>query len=381
MFEKQSISQFEAEKPSKKHYIYIAGALGAKAGQRLTEEYIRSELLGPDDSVEAFGSIVSTDEYSATRLEEIVVDAKQRLSSGENLHFIAHSLGAVELARIIRMLKTGEKRIDPETLKRNVHIYLVAPFGLVSSTKEITTLLARVGEKEKPLYKGIGSLALFFPENITAEEMSEYLAACVSELPQAEASHMQSFLPQGRGFFDSFSQEDQDAVRTTAQLYDVALQHAGQARDWRSFRSILINRGKALQEYTDLGYSGHADFEHPDAKLNIKTLVGNIFKNLRTQEGRSLVTSFFSGEVYRTFLYLKAMGVRVDVLVPQLDTLLPYEEAQRVFLDWKDPEYYQPAARSTAVENEVAVVGNSSHESFALRPQALILAVKKLLTG
>lgn len=286
----------EIVKNIQKHVYYFGGIMMTIRHLTPIREILMDEF--GKDNVTVLSSTVSLD-FPAPRKLKIAREIEERLQKGEKVHVICHSLGTVEVMRIIQS-------VSPELISKkhqSVTIDFVSPAGLFTTFGGMMDFLRRfmnnslLREMLVPsLRRGIESLAIFPP--IDEEEVEKRVVRLypARKPPLIKGNHdtMKKLLRLDDITIDRLHRIDNDICISLKQG------KGGQ------IKRTLIKRGKLLLPFIARFYKPqHKDKSRVERyKISHFPETGKILFRLLTGDTRRMMKKLFQSGISMRFLYL-----------------------------------------------------------------------------
>lgn len=350
-------------------HIYIPGIMGTDQGMSAIYKEVESSIKEnyPGSVFEGKNSYISPDTLKLPDRDRHILLARkvvQALKDGQDVHLYGHSLGAVEVATVLGLVKKMRPDLrDNHPDLQKLHLVLMSPAGFGKDFLQSIQMIGRLknivtagAESSGHIYglETIGYLPLkaegstkdeakFIPLDQQAQIMTDMLRD-KSQRGQfgddAEAGKSEGILQsQASEVLEKRFGRLTDAEKTQLREIDDALIFYGKRGNGPEFQGYLKRRGQLLSKYAQQTYDGlplepkdesvaatpdtEQDTEVVDAetekatwRLYAQAILGSL----------SLIGGIISGRTYREIKPLSDAGVDVSFLVPEFDVLIKMKE-------------------------------------------------------
>lgn len=319
--------------------IFIPGMYATNSGMQ-AERGIGAALIGEygEENVTVFNSVISKDKPDPERFAKIEKEIKMRVSEGP-LDLVAHSLGAVELAHVLKSIRKDDPDFfDNKEVQDNLRIRLIGPAGfnkgLVSKAGYIRRVL-RVNGSEG---RGFQALSAFSPKNIEPSDLSR---------AHSKISNKDAGVPLDTSENDDNEDYLSDIDKAAVATYDAELLLAIEQGNFDLASQITRDRGKGLSDPLEKVFEGNTD-----------TISANKGKDIYSGIGIRMVIKAIGKKPMKEFAHLSNQGVRVDFVVPEYDIAVPLTKLVKYFKMTND-----------RIEDHSVVVEASDHNGVGLTPK------------
>ena len=387
----------ESEKPSL--HIYLPGIMGSDQGMKPIYDVVSKavEEHYPGAQFEGKNSYISPDTLKLPDRDRHILLARKviaALSEQRDVHLYGHSLGAIELSRVMELVKRYRpdlKNDHPDLQK--IHIVLMSPAGFGNGLRQTVEMLGRLknivtaGVESSGHIYGLETVA-YLP--IKAKGADANSATFIS--PPEQAGMINRFHPREsqRGDFGGadgvandipfvyqqpiaevaekrFAHLSETEKQQLANIDQNIWQHA-EAGDEAAVRADLVERGRLLSKYTQASYEGkplgeEAETTPAEEKAADKATWG-LYAQALLGSGRLLV-GMLTGKTYKEIKSLHDAGVDISFLVPEYDTLVKMEE----IVDLLGKE---------EIEKKTILLKSTTHSSSSNSPSMLAAAIGRL---
>lgn len=330
-----SVHRLETEASPKPHCLFLSGGRGTYAGIRGIKEGLEQQYgVG---NVDVFNSIFSNDPQNPKRFEQMADNIQEHAKEG--LDIVAHSLGAAELRKAVRIIKKRDEAFfSRKENAENLHIVLVSPSGFNKGIIERFKYLGRTYRhfsqeadmpliaRSKTLLRGIHALTAFPPQGISASDLALALREAMPELSQYRDSFTSTPVVDTR---ESFESHLSDVQKEDIAIYSEIIRAAIENRNYSKLPSLIKIYGEKLRKPLAQTFAGN--FESGDAQVleATKATIGGYIGLLST-----LIEAFGSKSM-KELAKLRQKGIRVDFVFPEYDIFMRLDEAI-AFFEGKD---------------------------------------------
>ncbi len=380
------------EKNLSPHVYWLSGLTGTENSGAAMKPALEEELKktssvddGPDEErVTYLHSVASSQKTETTpnspenRYIKYAKEIVERLENNQETTIVAHSFGAQEFHVLLTELEKHEsfaEHLDKLTL------VLLAPYGVIESTKQLPRLLrfVEIVRAQMPIgplnsfRQGLESLSYLPPATIdesTLEESMRLLFADASQYEQLpEQNEVATFrtIRRGEGFFTTLPPERQEEIKAKITKIDEQMATAIKKKNWFIYKHLLRRRGKLLRKEMEEAYKG--GIEIPEQGL------GEMYKTMaQAQLGLTgMYNATLNGEAFQHIQSLTTPNklgkkVKIRAIIPEFDVIYSVDELQTL-LKLSEEE----------VLDSIAVLSATTHNSMALNSRGLAEAVTHLI--
>lgn len=308
--------------------LFISGGMGTNAGVRGIREGL--EKAYGAGNVEVFNSILSPDPQNPKRFERMA-DFIQ-LHSKEGLDIVAHSLGAAELSKAIKIVTDKNPNFfDDKSNSTNLNIILIAPSGFNKGIKGSFEFLRRTmflfripefSESSKLLY-GIDAITAFPPVGISSNDLAVALRKAMPDLSQLKEYFGIQTIPlkEERDYSDELTPEQREDVAIYSDMMHLAIEN----ENYDGLRSLVLKYGEKLRGPLAKVYTGNFESEQDQVAEATRTTIGGYIGMI------NILIDGFGSSPMNELAKLQGKGIIINFIVPEYDFMMPLKEAIEFF--------------------------------------------------
>lgn len=375
-------------------HIYLPGIMGTNQGmeaiyaeveQAITEHY-------PGATFEGKNSYISPDTLKLPDKDRHILLARkivEALKENRDIHLYGHSLGAVELARVMFLVRKLRPDLKPDhpDLQR-LHLVLMSPAGFGKNVRQSVEMLSRMknilmagSELSGHIYgletlayiplkaQGVGKNdATFFSPNEQAGLITRFYhqysqrgefggSSSANEVPGVVQTPIPEVVAK------RFARLSDDEKQKLYEIDDFIHIHAARG-DREAVQADLVRRGKLLSKYAQETYNGLPAENTKEEVEEADQTTWQLYAQALLGSGR-LLASILRGSTYSELKPLMDAGVDITFLVPEYDALVKMREIEE-FLGDVDPE------------ERTILLKTTTHSSSSLAPRMLAQALQRL---
>ncbi len=327
--------------------VFISGATGTNDGLRAINSTLQNEF--GRDKVTVYNSVLFGDKSSPNRFVEMGRSLKSKIENGKTT-ILAHSFGAAET---IEAFKEIEKH-DPNFFKNkenldNINLILVSPAGFFKNWRQgirYGAKYAKLGVQEagkffgktlpgkSSVLQGIVSASVVPSHVLERGEMIDSVQAMAGKISHMRSDVLSVDANADRDYaqYMDFS-EKQKLREIDARLAEYAYADQLTWRQRMSARKALRQRGRLTRKVVKGALENKYADDYSDP----------IISNIRYGRSRSasqarrrlMLDTFLRGKVLEKMNSLQNAGLKINMVVPEYDTLMTVDNAKQ-FLQGRD---------------------------------------------
>ncbi len=333
----------DRERP--RHCLILPGMMTNTAGLHAEYGMIEgfAKVYNGRENITAFNSSVSIDEPNPRRYQDMANVIKDHAASG--IDIVAHSLGAEELRRAIRIIKKEEPEFfQREAVKENMRIVLDSPAGFNKGIKQRIHYGRGMTQLDGPLGVSIDALDAFPMQGISADDLDKILGPQSNTQEGISRSSADTAVSN-----DVYLSEEQESALSGHEAQIAAVVESEPEEALRLF----LERGDSVKDPLKQSFEGTPDKIDDKGKLKISAL------------GVRTAIRAFGSKAFKDFVKLREEGISVEVKMPQFDLLIPIEILVKFYGD------------EDAAKEHVEMIEKSGHRGIGLQPERYARAIKK----
>ncbi|MBW7944240.1 hypothetical protein H3C70_02480 [Patescibacteria group bacterium] len=385
----------ETESHSSLH-IYLPGIMGTDQGMKAIYDEVAQAVQEhyPGAQFEARNSYISPDTLKLPDRDRHILLARkvvQALSDRQDIHLYGHSLGAVELARVmflVRKMRPDLKGDHPDLQK--LHLVLMSPGGFGKNLRQLAQGVYRMkdillagSEKSGHIFglETVAYLPLKAPGAkkddavfLSAPEQAGLITRFFHDESQRGKAGGSPVANEIDGVYQTHNPDTLQArfARLTDEEkqklyeYDDLIWIAAQRGDQATVRQLFTKRGRILGKYVQETYSGLPieETETPEQQEETEKATWRLYAQAMLGSAR-LITGLLTGSSYRELKPLYDAGVDVSFLVPEYDALVKMNE----IVDFLGED---------EAKERALLLKTTTHSSSSVAPGMLAEAFKKI---
>lgn len=318
-----------------RHCLVLTGMMTNDAG--INAEYGLKQgfdkVYGAENVI-VFNSAISVDTPNPNRYVEMAKIIQDRAREG--LDIVAHSLGAEELRRAIKIVKKRQPDFFTQPdVQENLKIIIDSPSGFNKGLKQKIRYGRGMTKLDAPVGVAVDALDAFPMPEVSAQALDPVLAD-ISNLREGFSSAIQE--PISNEVY--LSDENKVSMGNSAQAVASALE----TDDPEAALEAFVARGDALKEPLTRAFEG-TPAKVEKGKLKLSAL--------------GIRTAFraFGKKALKDFSALSKSGVKIYAKAPQFDFLVPVEMLAYLY------------ENEDQARDHIEIVEKSGHRGFALQSE------------